>query len=392
VLAPTDVARRRDGHDVVLPLCTERLVRFLQRRAGRGAPLSTGETITVLVSILRGTADALMRTPFAAGEWWLTDAGKPVFVHGEGPDAMMAADVCLAALIDVVPEAAHLRERLGAGESGGRGSATADLAHPRALAAALPEIEAVLFASGTPEPLATTDLAPARARAVTAVTEDTDDVLAHSRRPHWSALARFVDSDLREVAAVGWDALRERRRGGSRSRASASGPRKPRRGVIVVAAVSAAAVVMTGLLWPHRGPVRAEAGAVARPTVSVSASTPTRTPAPVVVPKTASRAPSAGGSEVLSDVRAMLAARIACGKDAPCRASFAEDPARRMPAGAVDDPQQSVELLDDFGGAAVTRVSSPRVTGSGRKQLVVVVRADQKWLIRDVSDVADQPN
>jgi hypothetical protein len=63
-----------------------------------------------------------------------------------------------------------------------------------------------------------------------------------------------------------------------------------------------------------------------------------------------------------------------------------------MPAGAVDDPQQSVELLDDFGGAAVTRVSSPRVTGSGRKQLVVVVRADQKWLIRDVSDVADQPN
>lgn len=396
LLAPIDIVRRSDGHDVVLPLCTERLVRFLQRRAARQAPVSAGEAITVLVSVLRGTAEALARSPFATGEWWLTDAGKPVFAYGDGPDAAMAADLCLAALGDVLPETAELRDRLGGGADTSRGSGAADLAHPRALATALPEIEAALFARNAPEPLATTDLAPARARSVSAAAEHTNDVVAHSTRGHWSSLSRLVDGDASELLAAGWDALRERRR--AVSKPTGSGMRGPRRGVVLVAAASALAVAGIGLLWPHAGADRPAAhagGGAAAAQVASSTATPStsrRVPSPTSAPSSPS--PTSGvsdGSDVAAVVRGLLAARIACGDDVACRGSYAEDPTRRLPPGAIDDPQQAVVLLDDFGGAAVARVTSAGREGSGRRQLVLVVRTNQKWLIRDVDDVADQP-
>ena len=43
---PLDVLRRSDGHDILLPVCTERLSDFLDRRSGE---LSTGEGVTVAV-------------------------------------------------------------------------------------------------------------------------------------------------------------------------------------------------------------------------------------------------------------------------------------------------------------------------------------------------------
>ena len=44
-------------------------------------------------------------------------------------------------------------------------------------------------------------------------------------------------------------------------------------------------------------------------------------------------------------------------------------------------------LLDEFGGAAVLRVEA---AGGAPPQLVVIVRADGRWLLRDVYDVAQQ--
>jgi len=389
VLAPLDLVRRADGHDVMLPLCTERLARFLQRRAGRGVPLSPGEAVTVLVSVLRGTAEVLARGPDAAGEWWLTDAGKPVFVHTEGPDAVLAADLCLVALGDVLPDVAELRARLGAVDGPDGSAPTADLTHPRALGNALPEIEAALFARSAPEPLATTDLAPARARAIGAIPDHADDILAQSRRRRWSPLARFVDSDLRDVVAAGWDAWRETRRRDVRRRHGAGGGRRPRRRMVVVATAVGAAVVAVGLLWPNEEPVSADSRRTA--VASPGAGTP-RVPAPA---RSASSSPSASGTSSApgpaGEIRAMLAARIACGGDSACRGAFLEDPGLRVPAGAIDAAGHAVVLLDDFGGAAVVRVTSAEVTGSGRSQLVVAVRSEDEWLIRDVRDVADQP-
>jgi hypothetical protein len=388
VLAPIDLVRRVDGHDVLLPLCTERLARFLQRRAGRGVALSEGEAVTVVVSVLRGTADVLARHPFASGEWWLTDTGKPVFVHGEGPDALMAADLCLAGLGSALPEVADLRARMGSGGAADAVAAGADLAHPRALSAALPELEHALFARSAPEALATTDLTPARARAVGASGEP-DDVLAHTGRRRWSSLTRLVDSDLREVVAVGWDALRETRRRRVRARADAAATGGRGRRIAIAAGGAALVAVAVAMLWPSGGSAGAP-GAEAGASPTGAAVRGAGISSPGASAPSASPAVQAARSGPTSAIRAMLVLRAACPDDA-CRDGFLEQPGHRLPAGAVDDAAASVALLDEYGGAAVVRMTSASASGSGRSQLVVVVKSNEKWLVRDVTDAADQP-
>ena len=79
--APLDIARRPGGHVVVLPWCTERVDVFVGRRRAASSPLSGGEVVTLVVSALRGTAEAHRgRSGDEAGPqgtWWLTDAGRP---------------------------------------------------------------------------------------------------------------------------------------------------------------------------------------------------------------------------------------------------------------------------------------------------------------------------
>ena len=59
--------------------------------------------------------------------------------------------------------------------------------------------------------------------------------------------------------------------------------------------------------------------------------------------------------------------------------------------GAIDLPsgERQVALLDDFGDIAVLRVDAG--DGTVASQMVVIVRRNEKWLLRDVSDVAQQP-
>ena len=52
--------------------------------------------------------------------------------------------------------------------------------------------------------------------------------------------------------------------------------------------------------------------------------------------------------------------------------------------------------MDEYGDVAVIRVSTPSHSEDGatpgtRVQMVVLVRVDEKWLVRDAYDVADQP-
>jgi hypothetical protein len=58
-----------------------------------------------------------------------------------------------------------------------------------------------------------------------------------------------------------------------------------------------------------------------------------------------------------------------------------------VPPGAVDLPSadRTVELLDDLGGVAILSVTG--VDGTVPAQLVVLVRTDERWVIRDVRDV-----
>ncbi|WP_106813968.1 hypothetical protein [Microbacterium timonense] len=63
-----------------------------------------------------------------------------------------------------------------------------------------------------------------------------------------------------------------------------------------------------------------------------------------------------------------------------------------LPAGGVIDlatQERTVTLLDDFGDLAVLRVEA--ASGQAAAQLVVIVRENDEWLLRDVHDVAQQP-
>lgn len=86
----------------------------------------------------------------------------------------------------------------------------------------------------------------------------------------------------------------------------------------------------------------------------------------------------------------LLTARSACGQDESCLGKVQESRGARFPSGVVDLPadERTVALLDEFGGAAVLRAEA---SGSdATPQLVVIVRTDERWLLRDVYDVPKQ--
>ena len=103
VLAPVDIARRVDGHDVVLPVCAERLEEFVRRRATR-MPLSAGEAVTLGVSVLRGCAQ-IANAPGTTGEWWLDDAGRPVLATDAATQRALDAAAAILECVDVDPAA-----------------------------------------------------------------------------------------------------------------------------------------------------------------------------------------------------------------------------------------------------------------------------------------------
>ena len=162
LLAPLDLSRRRDGHDAVLPVCPERVDEFLRRRAAR-LPLTSGEAVTLAVSLLRGCAE-LVATPDLQGEWWLDDAGRPVLATDAS--ARRALDATADALSQVPVDAAMQR--------------TWDTAI-RAVTAERPSVpeltaaEDALFAWEAPEPLMTITLSPRSAAEGAAVREPVDD-------------------------------------------------------------------------------------------------------------------------------------------------------------------------------------------------------------------------
>ncbi len=365
VLAPLDVHRRADGHDVLLPVCLERLDDVIARREASGAALTDGERLTVAVSALRGLAElAALRAGGATGEWWITDDARPVFAVRAASDS--AADVTAALLRSLAVGSAQLGEELD--------SAARLTSEAQRIVRELPRLEERLFARAAAEPLATTAFAPRRAWAhsVNSAEIPPDD----ARVGLWVGLARHVDVDVADLvsrATTGvWRRLRSR---------PAAGRRK---GPWLLATGLIAAIVGGAVLLP---PAVGEGA----PTPAASAS-PTSHPAdeaPSAAP--AAEAPSAAPAvpdDLVAVASGLLDARRACEADAACLAGVMEDAARPVPAGPVDLPaeERSVALLDAFGGAAVLRVDSDSAT-----QFVVIVRHDERWLLRDVHGVTEQP-
>ena len=193
VAAPLDIVRRSDGHDVLLPWCTERVSSFFGRRAAAEAALTSGETTTLVASILRGLGELTRgEGQEETGEWWLTDDGRPTFVIGAGETARAAAAGLVARLRKDCADRALTRLLVVVEE--GLGAVTA---RPGMPARQLEKWEAELFDSAAPKPLRRDVHAPELARAADAASR------AVVARPDARSRLRSRASLPREASRLG---------------------------------------------------------------------------------------------------------------------------------------------------------------------------------------------
>ncbi|GAA5198069.1 hypothetical protein [Microbacterium jejuense] len=378
VLTPLDIARRRDGHDVVLPVCVERLDDFLRRRANR-LPLTAGEAVTLGVSLLRGCAQ-LVSAPQTTGEWWLDDAGRPLLATDASPRRAFEATAEAMAGLDVDGPL----QRTWA-------TALRALTAERVSVHELTAAEDALFALAVPEPLSTTSLAP---RAVVDIgggqRADRTVMAEPPARSLWQNLLVGVDDDLADTVSRTTTAVWRRLRGGGARGASTPGRR---RAPWLVGGAVAAAVLAAGALWPGGGPATADGAGGMDPTPTATTLI-ADTGAPEGTPAAEEGADDAVAQpgDLAAVAAALLDARVACAGESGCLADVLVDPATAPAGGGVIDraaAERTVTLLDDFGDLAVLRVDA--VDAREVPQLMVILRRDEKWLLRDVNDVAQQP-
>lgn len=397
VLAPVDLARTPGGHAALMPHCPHRLSALLVE--GVWDP---GAIVTLTVSMLRGAAEA-ERRGITSGSWWVDAAGRPVLA----PTGTAWHDETTALLRDVA-------ERAGPALRRAVMDAAALIGDGRASPARRERIEDALFSAAEPGPLPAAgrveeDSVPAR-RVVDLPRNAADEEL---RASVWDA--RILD---REIVVRTHDALaamrstlrrvtrsvRVRRRAlissterttrdapsdGLADARSAATHRRRRAAPALVAAAVGTAVVVVGLAWPTEDRPSA---ASAPPSSETSVRTPSAeqtTPAPgdASPPDHAPISMSEDGADV---ARWLLEELASCtGRaDHDCT-DVLEDPGQSPPTSVASDRAAPVDvsLLDEYGGVAAYRVTR----AGGRAQVLVLVRVDGKWLIRDVYDVADQP-
>jgi hypothetical protein len=399
VLAPIDIVRRREGHDLVLRACSERLDAFLARRRDRQVPPTAGERVTIAISLLRGLREAHERTADPRGSWWLTIDGRPVIALASESDADSAdgASASTARLLSV----------LGAGAEEGLGRVLARAAarseHPRALAREADELEAELFACAAPEPLATAG-AVAQERTSLRVAGDVEvEEAGVEDAGLWARITPLVDARLADAASQALTSLWRRFHGADDARGGVRTGRR-KRGPVLLAGAAAAAVIGIGLVWPGGAASPAQAGA--------GGSTVFPTPSPTEPGTDAGTSPGSSPSpsapteepaDIVRVVDELLTKRSACGGDESCLSAVQEDPRRRFARGAADlgSASRRIALLDSFGGAAVAKVEAAGTAenagapvapadadapaaGAAGAQLVVVVRDGDRWLLRDL--------
>lgn len=373
VASAIDVLRTARGHLAVLAPFRERLEDAVDRRRAAGAPLTEGEIVTLAVSLLRGCAEL---PGLATGEWWLDDDARPVFAAtGIGEECAAAAQRMLDSLIAEAPRmAATLTHSVGV------------LGDRERLLHEAEDLEERLFATATPEPLALNVFTPRRARALS-VHSDADAAASAHPSGVWASLARHVDADLADTVSQATTAVwRRLRRSSERPRGRA------RRGGPLIAAGAVMAVIVGGAaLLPAAADPAPTGDASSGPTAEAAAPTPSAT-ATEIVDAEGSEAAGVPSPAALADTLArLLDARGACAGDLGCLREIVADPAAVFPTGAIDLPadERSVTVLDEFGDVAVLRVGA--LSGPGDDQIVVIARENEKWLLRDVHDVAEQP-
>lgn len=273
VAGPLDIVRRSDGHDVLLPWCTERAASFFGRRAAADAALASGEMTTLAASILRGLGELARAAGHdETGEWWLTDDGRPTFVIGAGETARAAAAALVARLRKDCADRTLARLLVVIDEG-----LSAESARPGIPARQLERWEAELFDTAAPKPLKRDVHAPelardadAARRAVVARPAAGRQLRTRASLPRERSTLRALPSRIvvgivhrlsawRDAVAVRLErrpgrgiVARSVRRGEPADAGTAASGRTPvRRGRRTIVAAAAAAVVLAGgLLWP----------------------------------------------------------------------------------------------------------------------------------------------
>lgn len=344
----------------------EPLDAYLERRARSAHALTAGESVTVAVGLLRGCRRTTGR--FAGVRWWLRADGCPIAVEEDGdPDAVAATAAALERLATMASDD-PTRELLT------RARESVLTQPPRAWDA----LERRLFQHAAPLPLVLGPLTP--------VERPTSPEGAPPSGSGAGVLS-FVDADLADAVGQALGDLRARWRSSRAVRLGA------------VATAAALVAVAAALAWPQ--PAVPEASAQGTPSafdlVTVDAGGPaTESPSPGVAP-TVDTAPHDGETlevsiaptpdDPVASARSVLAELDRCAGEAACVASFAED------VDAVHDPllpdtaTAEVDLIDDFGGVIVVRLSR-----GAEMQYVTLARQKDRWLVRAVETVADQPS
>ncbi|MCE7480816.1 hypothetical protein LZG07_02550 [Microbacterium profundi] len=422
VCGALDIRRRADGHDVLLPWCTQRVEAFLGRRDASDSPLTPGELGTLVVSLLRGVRE-LGTDAEAVGEWWLTVDGRPLFVHGDGGSARART----AALVERM-----LRQQSDRGTVRILQEAASALRQPRHPADDDRRWEQELFARAAPRALQIDVFAPERVSAISprlvaadAASDDTGrshrrDVAGETRsrrskrkerpeRPEAGAVR--VLRSLSEIVRMRMERMRERppRRTLLHAKAEETGkPKSSRRRALLLAGALGAIVLIVGLLWPgDDGDAPAEAASRKAPAVSEQdegadraaedlsdadeSKTSTPGPTPTGPVSDEGTAPDAGTA--LDAVPRLLDAISGCVKDIAedCAGAVAEG--GRIPTEGVASlgaSESTAALVDDYGDVAVIRLTP--VDSAMIEQMMVLERRDDIWLVRDVYDVAHQPD
>ena len=386
-----DLVRRSDGHDALLPWCAERVATFLARREGAGASLSPGEAVTLVASMLRGIEECGGEA--LVGVWWLADDARPLFVAGEG-DAVIGAtrtlvgqvrgviadralDRALAEIERMPDDHRVIRQRLAVWET----NLTAHAA-PRAL-------QRDVFA---PEPV--TGIPLHRAHVAVPLDERAEAGVRGLIRRAADAVGRHAGA----VGAIGrrlMPARGERApRQHNRHDVSPRPGRAPRRRMVILAAGAGVIVLAAGLMWPQE-PEPSQADEVLQTSTAQPADETAAEESPRPVDATGAAAPPAGdtkgappdGTEAVATTLVSALASCRSEGDTTCAVAVAPGAGERVLAALMADVSTpDITPVEDYGDVAVVRLDA-----NGVRQMLVLVRQNDSWLVRDVYDVADQP-
>lgn len=371
-------SRAEAATGALVEACREPLETYLDTREGVRSPLTESECATVMISLVRGMTElrAAARKDIG-GVWWLSGAARPVFALM--PDAEPARD-----------SACRILDRLPLGDSRGhalRDTITALLRTDDVRSGGVDACERAVFEWAEPGPLRPSSesssrmrlpLSPAPAETVRrAEPQPTtlDEPGAFDR------LVRGGDAGWQETLAD----VAASARGAMRSLRRVPGADRPvRRGRLVLAAAAVGGALALGftIFAPGGG--------------SSQESSPSSTGFDTAAPTELAATPASDtdAEESLPDLpRAagvVLDAVTTCAGDAACVQTIAERPDVVATAGAATAPAalRSLHLVDDYGGVAVIRAEADGYP----PQLVVIARHDDRWLLREVLDLSQQPS